>query len=91
MIATEANKWIAQIHGAPDILLDEIPRIAGTIELDVAMIDKSAFGTKIDARFAPDAVPIGVQFAPDKRGRFCGALAASPMVRALLSELAKTS
>ncbi len=36
--------------------------------MDVAMIYKSACDTKIDARFTPNAIRVGVQFAADKRG-----------------------
>ncbi len=70
VVAAEANQRIPGIHGAPHILLDEIPRIRAAIELDVALIDKSAGGTEIDARFAPHAVGVGDQFAPDMRGCF---------------------
>ena len=53
MVAAEANQWIARLHRALHIPLDEIPRIAGTVELDVAMIHNSAGGTQIEAGFAP--------------------------------------
>ena len=70
MVTAKANQWVTRLHGALCIFLDEIPRIRSTLELDVAMIYKPACNTEIDARFAPHAIGVAVQFTADKCGRF---------------------
>ena len=59
MIAAETNQSIARLDCASDLSLDDIPRISHTVELDIAVVNESAWGTNIDPRFAPAAIAVG--------------------------------
>ena len=67
MVAAEADQRIASLHRSADIGFDQIPWIAGTLELDVTVIDDA--GGQIEAGFAPRAVGVAMQFAPDQGRR----------------------
>jgi hypothetical protein len=41
MVAAEANQWIAGLHRVGHLLLDDIPWIGATVELDIAMVNES--------------------------------------------------
>jgi hypothetical protein len=58
MIAAKTNQSIARLECAGDPLLDDIPRISGTVELNIAVVDESARRANIDARFAPAAIAL---------------------------------
>jgi hypothetical protein len=58
MVAPEANQWMAWLHCARHILLDDIPWITGPIELYVSMIFESAGDAEIDAGFTPGSVRV---------------------------------
>ena len=70
MVATQADQRIARFQRAAHIPLDEVPRIGGRIEVDIAVIHECARGAQVDACFAPDAVRIRNQLATNERRRF---------------------
>jgi hypothetical protein len=69
MIAAEADEGMAESQGPADILLDEIPRVMGAFEGDVAVIDDHARLTQVDAGLGPLAIGVGMEFPADERRR----------------------
>ena len=63
MVAAEADRRIAQPQHAPNFPFDQIPRIGGGVETDVALIDQPV--RQVETGFAPHAVGIAEQFGTD--------------------------
>jgi hypothetical protein len=59
MITTETDQSIPRLDCTGDPLLDDIPSISDTVELNIAMVKESARDTYVDTGFAPAAIAVG--------------------------------
>src|ERR1051325_8641952 len=69
VIAAEADQRSARGHRGGDTAREDVPRISGSLELDVAAIDDSPSNREIYSRFTPAGICVGHKLPANQRRR----------------------